>query len=122
MPLTSSIKSKVTKIVEREAQPGGLVFLDRRREPFAWTDEVPMDDPQFQGLLEPDAPYPDIPDDYPGMVQEEEGDGPQPAVQEEPDPNAEQLTNRALKKAGLERGPGEPREDDPEPFVAAAPR
>jgi hypothetical protein len=35
-------------------------FLNRRKEPYEWTGEVPEDDPDFQGLLEEPATYPDL--------------------------------------------------------------
>ena len=33
-------------------------FLNRNKEPFDWTDEVPDDGGEFQGLLGEEAPFP----------------------------------------------------------------
>ena len=43
------------------------------KEPYEWTDSVPEDDPNFQGLLEDDeAPFPDISAELPGVPLEED--------------------------------------------------
>ena len=51
---------RVNTIGAREKQGRDFWFLNRRKEPFEWTDEVPEDDPEFQGLLEEPAAYPDL--------------------------------------------------------------
>ncbi len=38
-------------------------------------DTVPEDDPEFQGLLEEEAPFPDIGIELPGVILEEEEEG-----------------------------------------------
>ncbi len=48
-------------------------FLNRNKDTFTWTDEVPADNPAFQGLFEEEeAVYPDINADLPEVPLEEE--------------------------------------------------
>jgi hypothetical protein len=44
-------------------------FLNRRMEPYEWTNVVPKDDPEFQGLLEEKEPaaYPVVSAELPGV-------------------------------------------------------
>jgi hypothetical protein len=53
----------------REKQGHTFWFLNRRQEPYEWTDTVPEDDPKFQGLLkdEEEAAYPNISAELPGV-------------------------------------------------------
>ena len=53
---------RVNTIGVGEGQGRTFRFLNRCKEPFEWTDSVPEDDPEFQGLLEneDEAPFPDI--------------------------------------------------------------
>ena len=53
---------RVNDIGLREKQGRTFRFLNRRGEPYEWTDSVPDDDPEFQGLLEDEeeAAYPNI--------------------------------------------------------------
>jgi len=63
MPMPDLVIQRVNKIGEPEKQGRRFWFLNRRGEPYEWTDEVPEDDPDFQGLLDEDegtAVYPDI--------------------------------------------------------------
>ncbi len=61
-------------IGEREGQGCTFCFLNWRKEPFEWTDLVPEDNPEFQGLLddEEEAAYPKISAELPGVELEEE--------------------------------------------------
>ena len=111
LPLTTAVKKQVDAMGERERQTKEWMFLDRNKEPFSWSNEVPDDDPQFQGLLEDDAPYPNVPGDLPGMVVEEGTADDAGPVQGEPAPNEEQRAERALQNAGLRRGPDPPRDE-----------
>ncbi len=43
---------RVNTIGERKGQGRTFRFLNRRKEPYEWTDSVPKDDPEFQGLLD----------------------------------------------------------------------
>jgi hypothetical protein len=52
MPMPDHVIQRVNAIGKREKQGQTFRFLNRRGEPFEWTDEVPEDDPEFQGLLE----------------------------------------------------------------------
>jgi len=63
MPMPDLVIQMVNRIGKREKQGWTFRFLNRRGEPYEWTDEVPEDDPDFQGLLDEDegtAMYPDI--------------------------------------------------------------
>ncbi len=65
---------RVNAIGEREGQGRTFRFLNRCNEPYEWTDSVPEDDPEFQGLLddEEEAAYPEISAELPGVELEEE--------------------------------------------------
>ncbi len=52
MPMPDRVIKRVNAIGEREGQGRTFCFLDRRKEPYEWTDSVPEDDPEFQGLLD----------------------------------------------------------------------
>lgn len=80
-------------------------FTNRRNKEYSWDDAVPLNDPTLQGLLQEDAPFPDIPEELPGVLLEGQ-EGPQPAVEEEPEPNEERLAELALENAGLHGGRG----------------
>ncbi len=71
-------------------------------EPYEWTDTVPEDDPEFQGLLEDkeEVAYPDISAELPG-VELESKEVNYMAVTDEPVPNFEQLAATALNNAGI---------------------
>jgi hypothetical protein len=60
---------RVNAIGLRKKQGQAFQFLNCRQEPYKWTDAVPKDDPEFQGLLEDDkeAAYPDISAEPPGV-------------------------------------------------------
>ena len=73
IPMPQAIIDRVNKIGKRESQGKDFSFADRRRIPFEWSDEVPVDNPSFQGLLEPDAPFPYIPAELPDMPSEQRG-------------------------------------------------
>ncbi len=107
IPMPPSIVQKVEDIARKEAQGSELFFLDRNKRPFPWSteDEVPLENPQFQGLLEDDAPYPDISAELPGQVALQDPDEPDSAVEEEQEPSDEQRAALALQNAGLQRGP-----------------
>ena len=71
MPMPDHVIQRVNAIGTQEKQGRTFRFLNRRGEPFEWTDEVPEDDPEFQGLLEETedtAVYPDISAELPGVL------------------------------------------------------
>ena len=77
-------------------------FTDRSKEPYEWTDFVPEDDPDFQGLLKDDeAPFPDISTELPGVPLEEEEFDFQ-VMTDEPKPDFEDLAAAALNNAGID--------------------
>ena len=63
MPMPDRVINQVNKIGEREGQGRTFRFLNRQKQAYEWTDEVPEEDDDFQVLLEDGveaAPYPDI--------------------------------------------------------------
>ena len=75
MPMPDSVIQRVNKIGEREMQGHTFRFLNRRGEPYEWTDTIPEDDPDFQGLLDETddtAVYPDVSAELPGVELESE--------------------------------------------------
>ena len=83
------------------------MFANRNRKDFDWSDEVPIDDQRFQGLLvlEPVAQYPDVPAELPGIEMEDE-DGERPAVEVEEQPDEAGQAQLALENAVLGDGNG----------------
>ena len=103
MPMPDRIIKRVNTIGQREKQGRDFRFLDRRKEPYEWTDSVPEDDPEFQGLLEDEeeAIYPDVSAELPGVVLEEEERDCTP-VTDEPEPDFRDLAGAALHNAGID--------------------
>jgi hypothetical protein len=70
MPMPDRVINQVNKIGEREEQGRTFRFLNRQKQAYEWTDEVPEEDDDFQVLLEDGveaAPYPDISAELPGV-------------------------------------------------------
>lgn len=107
IPMPKSIIVRVNYIGKREKQGRRFVFANRNRKDFDWSDEVPIDDQRFQGLLmlEPVAQYPDVPAELPGIEMEDE-DGERPAVEDEEQPDEAGQAQLALENAGLGDGNG----------------
>ena len=104
MPMPDSVIQRVNRIGEREKQGRTFRFLNRRGEPYEWTDEVPKDDPDFQGLLdenEDTAVYPDVSAELPGVELESEERDFQ-TVTDEPEPDFRDLAGAALHNAGID--------------------
>jgi hypothetical protein len=104
MPMPASVIRRVNAIGAHEGQVRQFRFLDRRKEPYEWSDEVPEDDPEFQGLLDENdetAVFPDISAELPGVVLEENEQDFQ-TVTEEPDPDFPELAGAALHNAGID--------------------
>jgi len=102
LPMPDRVIKRVNNIGLRNKQGRMFRFLNRRREPYKWTDSVPEDDPEFQGLLEDaeEAAYPDISAEPPGVeIESEEADF--SAVTDDPEPDFEQLAAAALDNAGI---------------------
>jgi hypothetical protein len=74
MPMPDWVIKRVDAIGEREGQGLTFRFLNRQKEPYEWTDEVPEDDTDFQGLLEneEEAVYLDVSTELPGVELEAE--------------------------------------------------
>jgi hypothetical protein len=104
MPMPDHVIQRVNAIGTREKQGRTFRFLNRRGEPFEWTDEVQEDDPEFQGLLEETADtavYPDISAELPGVLLEEQEQDFQPLT-DDPEPDFRDLAGDALYNAGID--------------------
>jgi hypothetical protein len=75
MAMPDQVINRVSNIGLQEQQGWEFRFLNCQQEPYEWTDEVPEDDPEFQGLLEEPAPYPDISAELPGVLLEDKDTG-----------------------------------------------
>jgi hypothetical protein len=100
--------TRVIKCVDvigaHKAQSQDFRFLNHNKDPFDWTDEVPADDPAFQGLLEEEegaAVYPDITAELPGVTLEDDLINHQAVVDDEK-PNFRELATQALDNAGID--------------------
>ena len=71
-------------------------------ESFDWTDEVPDDDGEFQGLLGEEAPFPDVSSELPGVVPKDEIVGPATALEEDPEPAFEEKDAASLDNSGIQ--------------------
>jgi hypothetical protein len=104
MPMPDSVIQRVNRIGEREKQGWTFRFLNRRGEPYKWMDEVPEDDPDFQGLLdenEDTAVYPDVSAELPGVELEAEEQDFQTVI-DESKPNFRNLAGAVLHNAGID--------------------
>jgi hypothetical protein len=105
MPLPDAIIKKVNLIGERESQGMDFRFTNRKNKPYEWTDDVPEDDPEFQGLLETEdeAPFPDISAEIPGVELERElVTEPTTALEDEAEPEFAEQAGAALENAGID--------------------
>jgi hypothetical protein len=100
MPMPNSIIKLGDRIGLHEKQGWEFRFLNRSKEPYEWTGKVPQDNPVFQGLLEEEAPFPDISAKIPGVPLEEEEYDIQ-VVMDKPKPVFEMLAAAALENAGI---------------------
>ena len=104
MPMPDAVIQRVNTIGEREKQGRTFRFLNQRGELYEWTDEVPEDDPDFQGLLDENegtVVYPDVSAELPGVELElEERD--YQTVADEPEPDFRDLAGAALHNAGID--------------------
>ena len=101
IPMPDSIIARVEAIGKREKQGRAFEFLNRKKLPFDWAGEVADDDNEFQGLLEEEAPFPDINNELPGVELERDQTGLALAVEDEPDPAFEDRATEALANANI---------------------
>ena len=75
IPMPTTIIDQVNQIGAQEKQGQDFCFNNRSKQPYKWTDVVPEDDPEFQGLLEDkEAISLDINAELPGVELEEDKD------------------------------------------------
>jgi hypothetical protein len=102
-PMPDRVIKRVNQIGAKEKQGRMFRFVDRQVDPYEWTDEVPEDDSELQGLLKEEedmAPYPDISAEPPGVELElEESDF--QLITDDPEPNFCELAAAALDNAGI---------------------
>jgi hypothetical protein len=103
LPMPDCIIKHINRIGAKEKQGHTFWFLNRKKEPYKWTDEVPKDDPEFQGLLEDKVKmtaHPNICAKMPGVELEEEEHNFQ-VVTDNPEPDFAALAAAALNNAGI---------------------
>ncbi len=96
--MPSCIIRRIGAIVLQEKQGWEFRFMNRNKEPYECTDEIPEDDPNFQGLLEEEeevAVHPDITAELPGVTLEDKMDN-TAAVVEDNKPDLRDLAAIAL--------------------------
>jgi hypothetical protein len=103
MPTPDRVIKRVNTIGERKGQGRTFRFLNHCKEPYKWTDSVPEDNPEFQGLLdnEEEAAYPEISAELSGVELEEEERDFTP-VTDEPEADFRELAGAALHNAGID--------------------
>ena len=104
MPMPDLVIQRVNTIGEREKQGRTFQFLNQRGEPYEWTDKVPEDGPEFQGLLDENegtAVYPDVSAELPGVELEVEEHDYQ-TIADEPEPDFRNLAGAGLHNAGID--------------------
>jgi len=104
MPMPDRVIKRVNKIVEQEGQGRTFRFLNQQKQSYEWTDEVPDDDDDFQGLLEDEveaAPYPDISAELPGVELDKEEQEFQ-TILDKPEPDFRDMAAVALHNAGID--------------------
>jgi hypothetical protein len=104
LPMPDSVIQRVNTIGLKEKQGRSFRFLNRQKEPYEWTDEIPEVDLEFQGRLEADteeaAAYLDISAELPGLeLTSKEDDN--PAITEEPEADFQHQAAAALDNAGI---------------------
>jgi hypothetical protein len=102
MPMPNRIIKQVNQLGLREKQGQNFWFLNRSKEPYKWTDTVLEDNPEFQGLLEEEVPFPNVSAKLPGVILEEEEEGDYQVVTNKPKPEFETLAAAALENAGID--------------------
>jgi hypothetical protein len=103
IPMTDRIIAKVNNIRAKEKQGRTFRFLNQQAQPYEWTNEVPEDNAEFQGLLEEEeaAPYPNLSAEPPGVELECE-EAKFTAITEEDKPDFWALAAAALNDAGID--------------------
>jgi hypothetical protein len=101
-PMPDWVIERVNQIEAKEKQGRTFRFLNQQAEPYKWTDEVPEDDSEFQGLLDKEetAPYPDISAEPPGVELELDKYDFQ-LITDNPEPDFCELVAVALDNAGI---------------------
>jgi hypothetical protein len=75
MTMPDRVIEKVNWIGLQEKQGSEFHFLNQSKELYEWTNTIMEDDPEFQGLLEEEAPFPEMSAKLPGLsLQEDEED------------------------------------------------
>ncbi len=103
--MPNKVIDKVNRIGKSERQGREFRFLNCSKELYSWTDLVPEDDPEFQGLLEEEAPFPELSAQLPGVPLEcDKDDKVFEVVTDEPEPDFDNLAAAALDNASMDTG------------------
>ena len=104
MPMPNRVIKRDNKIGEQEGQGRTFCFLNRQKQAYEWTDAVPEDDDDFQGLLEDEveaAPYPNISAELPGVELDKEKQEFQ-MILNKPEPDFRDMAAATLHNAGID--------------------
>jgi hypothetical protein len=103
IPMLDRIIAKVNNIGAKEKQGRTFCFLNQQAQPYEWTDEVPEDYVEFQGLLEEEeaAPYLNLSAEPPG-VELERKEAKFTAITNEDKSDFWALAAAALNNAGID--------------------
>jgi hypothetical protein len=101
-PMPDQVIKRGNQIGAKENQGRTFQFLNQRTEPYEWTDKVPEDDSEFQGLFNEEemAPYPDVSAEPPKVELESEESNFQ-LITDDPEPDFCELAAAALDNAGI---------------------
>jgi hypothetical protein len=98
--MSNQIIKRVGQIGLHKMHAWEFRFLNRFKELYGWMDIIPDDNPEFQGLLEDEAPFLNISAKFPGVpIEEEEEDF--CVIANEPGPNFEDLVVVPLENARI---------------------
>ena len=102
IPMPTAVIAKVNNISKKDNQGKEFRFLNQNKEPFDWTDEVPDNDGEFQGLLGEEATFSDISSELPGVILKDELVGHTIALDEETEPAFEAKAAAALDNSDIQ--------------------
>jgi hypothetical protein len=102
MPMPNWVIRLVNATGGHEKQGRNFCFVNRLHKPYEWTDEVPEDDPKFQGLLdEEEAPYPNLSAEFSRPELELDEIDNAPVITDDDTPSFKELAAHALNNTGI---------------------
>ncbi len=97
LPMSDVIRAQVDKLAQAENRPTSLAFLNWCHEELIFSDDE-LDEP----LVQPSAPFPDIPAEMPGVYTTPESTVLDPALTPDPTPRWHELADAAATNSGLD--------------------